>query len=86
MMVRLAFAVQVMVDPDVLIVDEALAVGDAAFQRKCFARMDALQERGTTILLVTHDTETVKRKLPAKNFHIAAVLTDHFRHVGSVYQ
>ena len=62
MMVRLAFAVQVMVDPDVLIVDEALAVGDAAFQRKCFARMDALQERGTTILLVTHDTETVKQR------------------------
>ena len=62
MMVRLAFAVQVMVEPDILIVDEALAVGDAAFQRKCFARMDALQERGTTILLVTHDTETVKRR------------------------
>ena len=62
MMVRLAFAVQVMVDPDVLIVDEALAVGDAAFQRKCFARMDALQARGTTILLVTHDTETVKQR------------------------
>ena len=62
MMVRLAFAVQVMVDPDVLIVDEALAVGDAAFQRKCYARMDTLQARGTTILLVTHDTETVKQR------------------------
>lgn len=62
MMVRLAFAVQVMVDPDVLIVDEALAVGDAAFQRKCYARMDALQESGTTILFVTHDTETVKQR------------------------
>ena len=62
MMVRLAFAVQVMVDPDILIVDEALAVGDAAFQRKCFARMDALQARGTTVLLVTHDTETVKQR------------------------
>lgn len=62
MMVRLAFAVQVMVDPDVLIVDEALAVGDAAFQRKCYARMDALQARGVTILLVTHDMETVKQR------------------------
>lgn len=62
MMVRLAFAVQVMVDPDVLIVDEALAVGDAAFQRKCYARMDALQAHGVTIILVTHDTETVKRR------------------------
>lgn len=62
MMVRLAFAVQVLVDPDVLIVDEALAVGDAAFQRKCFARMDALQEKGVTILIVTHDTSTVKER------------------------
>ena len=62
MMVRLAFAVQVMVEPDVLIVDEALAVGDAHFQRKCYARMDALVARGTTILLVTHDIETVKQR------------------------
>ena len=62
MMVRLAFAVQVMVDPDILIVDEALAVGDAAFQRKCFARMDELVARGVTVILVTHDTETVKRR------------------------
>lgn len=62
MMVRLAFAVQILVDPDILIVDEALAVGDAAFQRKCYARMDALREKGVTILLVTHDTETVKRR------------------------
>lgn len=62
MMVRLAFSVQVLVDPDILIVDEALAVGDAAFQRKCYARMDALKEKGVTVLLVTHDTETVKRR------------------------
>jgi len=62
MMLRLAFAVQVMVDPDILIVDEALAVGDAAFQRRCFARMDMLQAKGVTILLVTHDTETVKQR------------------------
>ena len=62
MMVRLAFAVQVLTDPDILIVDEALAVGDAAFQRKCFARMDALRAKGVTIILVTHDTETVKQR------------------------
>ena len=62
MMVRLAFAVQILTDPDILIVDEALAVGDAAFQRKCFARMDALRAKGVTILLVTHDTETVKQR------------------------
>lgn len=61
MMVRLAFAVQVMVDPDVLIVDEALAVGDVAFQRKCYMRMEALKKRGVTILLVTHGMETVKQ-------------------------
>lgn len=61
MMVRLAFAVQVMVKPDILIVDEALAVGDAAFQRKCYARMEKLLQGGMTLFLVTHDTETVSR-------------------------
>ena len=59
MAVRLAFAVQAQIDPDVLIVDEALAVGDARFQAKCFARLKALRERGTSILLVTHSTEQV---------------------------
>ncbi|MBD9369584.1 ABC transporter ATP-binding protein [Xanthomonas sp. XNM01] len=59
MVVRLAFAVQAQIDPDVMIVDEALAVGDARFQAKCFARLKALRERGTSILLVTHSTEQV---------------------------
>lgn len=54
MVVRLAFAVQAMVDPDILIVDEALAVGDEKFQRKCFARLDELKSRGTSILFVSH--------------------------------
>ena len=62
MMVRLAFAVQVLSDPDVLIVDEALAVGDTAFQRKCFMRMDQLKQKGVTLILVTHDTGTVKER------------------------
>lgn len=61
MMVRLAFAVQIMVDPDILIVDEALAVGDAAFQRKCYARMAQLVEKGVTIILVSHDINSIKR-------------------------
>ena len=61
MMVRLAFAVNASVEPDVLIVDEALAVGDAAFQHKCFMRMEALKKAGVTILFVTHDTETCKQ-------------------------
>lgn len=59
MVVRLAFAVQAQIDPDVLIVDEALAVGDARFQAKCFARLEALRQQGTSILLVTHSTEQV---------------------------
>ncbi len=59
MMVRLAFAVQAQVDPDILIVDEALAVGDAKFQAKCFERLKQLKEQGTSILLVTHASEQI---------------------------
>lgn len=59
MVVRLAFAVQAQVDPDILIVDEALAVGDAKFQAKCFERLKQLKDRGTSILLVTHSTEQI---------------------------
>lgn len=60
MFARLAFAVAINVEPDVLIVDEALSVGDAAFQAKCMKRMKSLMENGTTILLVSHDTGTMK--------------------------
>lgn len=60
MLVRLAFAVQAQLNPDVLIVDEALAVGDAAFQFKCLERMKKLRADGATILLVTHDVQTVR--------------------------
>ena len=59
MMLRLAFAVQTAVEPDLLIVDEALSVGDARFQKKCFTRLEQLRQRGTTILFVTHDTGTL---------------------------
>lgn len=59
MIVRLAFAVQAQIDPDILIVDEALAVGDAKFQAKCFERLRQLKENGTSILLVTHSTEQI---------------------------
>lgn len=61
MFVRLAFAVAVAVEPDVLVVDEALAVGDAYFQRKCHRRIQELQETGSTLLLVTHSTDVVER-------------------------
>ncbi|HEY9527568.1 MAG TPA: ABC transporter ATP-binding protein [Anaerolineales bacterium] len=54
MVVRLAFSVQAMVDPDILVVDEALAVGDEKFQRKCFTRLEELKSRGTSILFVSH--------------------------------
>lgn len=59
MMVRLAFAVQAQVEPDILIVDEALAVGDAKFQAKCFERLRQLKDNGTSILLVTHSSEQI---------------------------
>lgn len=61
MFVRLAFAVAVYSNPDILIVDEALAVGDAAFQAKCMARMNQIMKSGATVLFVTHDMNTVKR-------------------------
>lgn len=60
MAVRLAFAVQVHTDPDILIVDEALAVGDAAFQAKAMAKVDEILQRGTTLLFVGHDLNVVK--------------------------
>lgn len=61
MAVRLAFAVATAVKPDILIVDEALSVGDAAFQRKCFRRIESFLEAGTTLLFVSHDMETIKK-------------------------
>ena len=60
MALRLAFAVQVHIDPEVLIVDEALAVGDAAFQAKAMARIDLILQRGTTLLFVGHDLNSLK--------------------------
>jgi lipopolysaccharide transport system ATP-binding protein len=59
MFMRLAFAVAVHVDPQILIVDEALSVGDEGFQRKCLARLEAMRSRGTTILFVSHSAQTV---------------------------
>ena len=59
MQVRLAFAVATEVDPNILIVDEVLAVGDASFQRKCFERIRKFQESGKTILFVSHNMQQV---------------------------
>lgn len=59
MLVRLAFAVAINVDPEILIVDEALSVGDELFQRKCFSRIEAIRAKGATILFVSHAGSTV---------------------------
>lgn len=64
MYVRLGFAASVLAEPDVLLVDEVLAVGDIAFQLKCFDRMKALQERGTTIVVVSHNLAAVRNVCP----------------------
>jgi len=61
MYVRLGFAVAVHVRPEILLVDEVLAVGDADFQRKCLEHMERLRRERVTIVLVTHDLESVKR-------------------------
>jgi ABC-2 type transport system ATP-binding protein len=60
MAVRLGFAVAVNVDPDILVIDEVLAVGDERFQRKCVDRVKQFQKEGRTILLVTHAADTVR--------------------------
>jgi ABC-type polysaccharide/polyol phosphate transport system ATPase subunit len=61
MSVRLGFSVAVQADADILLVDEVLAVGDAAFQRKCFDQFERLRAEGRTIMLVTHDMSAVER-------------------------
>ena len=68
---RLAFAVATEVDPDILILDEILAVGDAAFQEKCFARIRKFRESGKTILMVSHSMQQIVNQCDR------AVLLDH---------
>lgn len=61
MFARLAFSVAINVDPDILIVDEALSVGDLFFQNKCFQKFEELKRRGVTILFVSHDIASVRQ-------------------------
>ncbi len=79
MQMRVAFAVATAWRPEILIVDEALSVGDAAFQRKCFRRIEDFRSHGTTLLFVSHSMETVKkicdRAVFLKNGEIAAIGT-----------
>lgn len=71
MFARLAFAVAINVDPDILIVDEALSVGDAFFQAKCYKKMDELKRSGKTILFVSHDMGSIIK------YCDRAVIIDH---------
>lgn len=70
MLVRLAFAAAINVDPEILIVDEALSVGDARFQLKCFLKFKEFQDNGKTIIFVSHAMDTIKR------YCIEAILMD----------
>jgi|tagenome__1003787_1003787.scaffolds.fasta_scaffold20898806_2 ABC-type polysaccharide/polyol phosphate transport system ATPase subunit len=76
MMVRLAFAVMIQVDADILLIDEVLAVGDASFQQKCFEEFERIRRSGKTVLLVTHDMGAVRR------FCDRAMLLEHGRMVA----
>lgn len=60
MRMRLAFAVQALTDPEILVIDEALSVGDFFFQQKCFRRIRALRDKGVTLIFVSHDMGTVR--------------------------
>ena len=60
MLVRLGFSVAVHTDPEILLVDEVLAVGDMPFQRKCLERIERLRKQGTTLLLVSHDLDSIR--------------------------
>jgi ABC-type polysaccharide/polyol phosphate transport system ATPase subunit len=61
MYVRLGFAVAVEVDPDILLIDEVLAVGDAAFQKKCIDKMREFRRQGKTMLIISHDLQTIQK-------------------------
>jgi ABC-type polysaccharide/polyol phosphate transport system ATPase subunit len=75
MLVRLAFSVMIQVDADILLIDEVLAVGDAAFQQKCYDEFARIRRSGTTVLFVTHDMSAVQR------FCDRALLLEHGRQV-----
>ena len=64
MYVRLAFAVAAHLEPEILIVDEVLAVGDAAFQKKCLGKMENFAQSGRTVLFVSHNMDAVRTLVP----------------------
>ena len=75
MLVRLAFAVMIHVDAEILLIDEVLAVGDASFQQKCYDEFERIRDSGATVLFVTHDMSAVQR------FCDRALLLEHGRPV-----
>ena len=79
MFVRLAFALAINVEPEILIVDEALSVGDVFFQAKCFRKMDEIRKKGTTVLMVTHDMGSVIKYCEKYNNRAAVVVLDKYR-------
>lgn len=76
MFVRLAFAVAINIDPEILIVDEALSVGDVFFQLKCFKKFEEFKAKGKTILFVSHDLSSIEK------YCDKAILLDHGRNVA----
>lgn len=88
MAMRLAFAIQAQTNPDILIVDEALTVGDEVFQRRCMHRLQELKQAGTSILLVTHDSQTIVRNCNRAILlhHGRLRLLDHSKRVIRVYE
>lgn len=78
MVIRLAYACATAVQPDILIVDEALAVGDIRFQQKCFAKIDDILARGTTVILVTHDLAAARQAHYSVLLHQGRVLMQGF--------
>lgn len=87
MFVRLAFSINIHLDPEILIVDEAMAVGDISFKAKCMSAIKKLQQKGTTILFVSHDVNQVKslcnkaiylNKGEILDFNDAAIVTENY--------
>lgn len=78
MIARLGFAIVASADPDVLIVDEALSVGDEAFQKKCVARMNEFRDQGVTIFFVSHAADRIKDLCPNSVW----IDGGHIRHIG----
>src|SRR3546814_11597279 len=86
--VRLAFAVAINATPEILVVDEALSVGDAAFQRKCFARIYQIRNAGATVLLVSHSAGTLRSLFhpPVLPVHCELLIWGPPHHIVSLYQ